>query len=107
MSKVNRLLRDVLPEFTNELRELLASEPDILATVNSLELVDRCRCGDGFCASFYTLPAPRGAWGEGHENVVLEPEVGMVILDVIDRRIGMVEVIDRPDVKEVIDRLDL
>jgi hypothetical protein len=100
-----KLLVEAIPGFASELRSLLVNEPDLAVAVNSLRLIDKCRCGDDFCASFYTLPPPAGAWGEGHENVVLEPEDGMIILDVIDRKIGMVEVLYRSDVKEVIERL--
>ena len=104
---MSKLLVEDLPDFANELRELLKDEPDLAAEVDGLRLIDKCRCGDDFCASFYTLPPPQGAWGEGHENVVLEPKSGMVVLDVIDRQIGMVEVLNRDDVKAAIEKLIL
>ena len=61
--------------------------------VSTLGIVARCRCGDDFCASFYTAPPPAGAYGPGHRNVELRSEHGLVILDVVDERIMQVEVL--------------
>ncbi len=93
-------LKDVFPEFANELRTLLSDETDLAATVDDLELVDRCRCGDSFCSSIYTVTPPQGAWGIGHENIMLDAEKGMIILDVVNRKIGMIEVLNRDDVQK-------
>lgn len=98
-------LVECLPEFADELRDLLKDEPDLAASVYDLKFIEKCPCDEKFCASFYTLPPPKGAWGEGHENIVLEPETGMIILDVIDRQIGMVEVLDRKDIKVSLEKL--
>ena len=100
---MSRRLVDVLPEFAGELRGLLADEGDLLPTVDSLEIVDLCRCGEASCSSFYTMTPPNGAWGPGHENVALEPEQGMIILDVIDRKIGMIEILGRNDIRLSLD----
>jgi len=99
---VSLRLKESYPEFADELRGLLSDEPDLASTVTELQLIDRCRCGDDFCSSFYTVTPPDGAWGPGHENIVLESEVGMIILDVVDRKITMVEVLDREDVRKKI-----
>lgn len=61
-----------------------------------LRIVERCECGDGFCQSFYTAEKPVGAYGDGHRNVWLQPEYGMLILDVVRGRIMYVEIIDHP-----------
>jgi hypothetical protein len=94
------LLSDVLPEFAVELAQLLmeAGEDHLARQVPALKIVDRCRCGDDFCATFYTQPKPRGSYGTGHKNVVLEPERGMIILDVVDGTIACVEVLYRDEV---------
>src|SRR6185436_9277691 len=49
------LLREVLPAFANELRDLLnqLGEVELANQVAGLRLVDRCRCGDDFCGTFY------------------------------------------------------
>jgi hypothetical protein len=49
------------------------------------------------------MTPPNGAWGPGHENVALEPEQGMIILDVIDRKIGMIEILGRNDIRLSLD----
>jgi hypothetical protein len=65
-----------------------------------LRIVDRCRCGDDFCASFYTQPKPKGAYGPGYRNIALTPAKGMLILDVVDGVIANVEVLYRNDIRE-------
>ncbi|MGB2677263.1 MAG: hypothetical protein WAN12_09290 [Candidatus Acidiferrum sp.] len=96
------LLTDTLPTFAAELRQLLVEkgEPELAAQVPSLAIFDRCRCGDNFCATFYTRPKPNGAYGSGHRNVALTPEEGMLILDVVAGEIACVEVLDREDVRQ-------
>jgi hypothetical protein len=88
-------LADILPSFATELRQLLQEqgEPELAAQVPGLVILDRCRCGDDFCATFYTQPKPKGAYGPGHRNVALTPEEGMLILDVVGDKIACVEVL--------------
>ena len=54
------LLRETLPLLAEELERLLRNEGELQLAeqVSGLQIVDRCRCGDDFCASFYTLPKP-------------------------------------------------
>jgi hypothetical protein len=79
------LLSEVLPTFAEELRQLLTAtgEPELAAQVSGLRIVDRCRCGDDFCATFYVRPKPNGSYGPNHRNVSLIPNEGMLILDVV------------------------
>jgi hypothetical protein len=96
------LLADVLPAFAAELRQLLEEqgESELAAQVSGLMILDRCRCGDQFCATFYTQPKPNGSFGPGHRNVALTPDEGMLILDVVAGEIACVEVLDRADVRQ-------
>lgn len=96
------LLSDTLPAFSAELRQLLEEqgEPELAAQVSNLAILDRCRCGDDFCSTFYTKPKPKGGFGPGHRNVRLMPEDGMLILDVVGEEIACVEVLDRKDVQQ-------
>jgi hypothetical protein len=96
------LLTDTLPAFAAELRQLLAEqgEPELAAQVSGLAILERCRCGDDICATFYTLPKPKGGFGPGHRNVRLMPEEGMLILDIVGGEIACVEVLDREDVRQ-------
>jgi len=104
-SEKHLLLADTLPTFAAELRQLLIeqSEPELAAQVSGLAIVDRCRCGDDFCGTFYTQPKPKCAYGPGHRNAALSPSEGMVILDVVAGEIACVEVLDRPDVRDALD----
>ncbi len=70
-----------MPELAQELKTLLTQKGELTlaAQVQRLHILDRCRCGDSFCAMFYTVPRPSGTWGAGHRNVlssvqVFEPE---------------------------------
>ena len=96
------LLTKVLPLFADELEQLLKKEgeSELAAQVPQLNIVDRCRCGDDFCASFYTQPKPAGAYGPGHRSMVLEPAEGMLILDVVADAIACVEVLYRNDIRD-------
>src|SRR5512132_3575336 len=57
------LLTDVLPGLAQELQQLLTEhdEPALAAQVPDLRIIDRCRCDDDFCATFYVRPKPKGA----------------------------------------------
>jgi len=100
---VNRpLLAEALPSLAEELAALLEKrgEQDLAAQLSELRLVDRCRCGDDFCATVYTVQPPQGGWGSGHENVALTAEAGYLILDVVHRKITCIEVLYRDDIRE-------
>jgi hypothetical protein len=92
------LFKDAFPALAGELAELLQSEgqTDLVGQVALLRICDRCRCGDDFCGTFYTVPKPKGAFGRGHETVPLSASL---ILDLVDRRIVCVEVLDRGEVR--------
>ena len=95
------LLSEALPSFSKELLALLqkAAEPELAEQVSIVEIVERCSCSDDFCSSFYTATKPHGPYGHGHRNVVLEPERGAIILDVVQQKMMFVEVLDRDDVR--------
>jgi hypothetical protein len=91
-----------LPELASEVESLLvaAGEAELAAQIPRLKIVDRCRCGDDFCSTFYVQPKPDGAYGSGHRNVALTPQRGMVILDVVDDKIACVEVLYRDEIRQ-------
>jgi hypothetical protein len=102
MTKPERDLKNSLPEFAAELECLLvaAGERDLAAEVATLRLVDRCRCGDWFCATVYCAPHPQGAWGPGHKTICLDPSKGMINVDVVDGKVVEVEVLYRDDLRD-------
>jgi hypothetical protein len=90
------LLDDVAPELEAELVELLTEvgEFTLAAKVKHLAIYDRCRCGDSFCSSFYTV-AERTPTGT--RTLALRP--GNLHLDVLDSIVLYVEVLYRDDLK--------
>ena len=90
-------IQEVFPELAEELRILLEadSEPELASQIPALFIVDRCRCGDDFCATFYTAPKPKGAWGIGHRTIPLDCEDGYLNVDVLDGKIVSIEVLYR------------
>jgi len=95
-------LTRTLPAFASELELLLSEEGEheLASQVSTLEIIDRCRCGDDFCSSFYTQPKPEGAYGPNHRSLVLDAAEGMIILDVVSGLIAYVEVLNRDDVRK-------
>jgi hypothetical protein len=100
-----RTLGELLPQFSVELQDLVSSagRPDLALQVPKLPIVERCTCGDSNCAHFYTAARSPGPYGAGHLNLVLASEVGFLALDVVADAIVAVEVLDRPDVKALLD----
>ena len=94
-------ITQALPEFAEELRVSLRAQqrPDLASQIEQLSIVERCRCGDSFCATFYTAPPPEGAYGPGFEDLEVDVNTGWVILDLVDGKIQCVEVLFRPDVQ--------
>jgi hypothetical protein len=100
-------LREAMPDFASELRSFLylGGYAELCPQVDSLKVVDRCRCNAEDCATFYTEPKPNGAWGDGHRNLVLPTQDFDLIVDVVHDRIVCVEILERPDVKQMLDSI--
>jgi hypothetical protein len=93
------LLAETMSSLAQELEELLteAGCPDLAGQVTELRIVDRCRCGEDFCATMYARPRPVGAWRPEHFTIPLEPSEGMLIIDVVDAKIACIEVLCRDE----------
>jgi len=102
MGEQNLLLADLLPSLAHELQELLIlqGEADLASQVPRLNIVERCRCGDDFCATFYVQHKPEKSYGPTHRNVLLAPKQGMLILDVVGNKIASVEVLYRDEIRQ-------
>ena len=98
---MSSLLQDALPDLTDELTVLLRNknERDLAEQVPRLLLVDQCCCGDDFCATLYTAPKPKGAYGPNHESISLNPSSGHLVLDLVDRKIVCTEILFREDLR--------
>lgn len=94
---------ELFPDVALQLIQALtdSAEDQLATSVPDLKVVDRCRCGDDFCAMVYTEPKPKGAYGPSLRNFHFDAdERGMVILDIVDDRIMSVEILFRPGARE-------
>jgi hypothetical protein len=91
------LLVDMFPELSAELEQLLrvSGKPALAEQIAGLRVLDRSRCGDDFCATFYTQPKPKGSDGPGLQTVALEPITGHLIIDVVGGAVAQIEVLYR------------
>jgi hypothetical protein len=93
------LLHDVAPELEAELTELLvkAGELTLAEQVKDIAIFDRCRCGDSFCSTFYTVPERTTPFPKGFRTLALR--LGVLHLDVLGSTILQVEVLYRDDLR--------
>ena len=98
------LLMEASPQLANELQELLKghNESQLAAEVPALRIVDRCRCGDDFCATLYTQPKPKRTYPPGTRSLDLNPDKGMLILVVVNGKIACVEALYRDEIRRVL-----
>lgn len=98
-----RPLSEALPELHAELISLLHKEAEhsLADGLHAVEFHGWCDCGDDFCQSFRTAPAPEGPYGPGHRMVCLlgEDDRAMVNLDVVHESVVYVEVLGRPKLR--------
>jgi|SRR5208337_810647 len=97
-------LADILPEFAIELKTLLeaSNHRELAEQVPGLVILDRCRCGDSFCASFYTQPKPDGAYVGDHNTIDLDAKEGVILLDAVNAQIAHVEVLYRDEIRKIL-----
>ncbi|WP_335990350.1 hypothetical protein [Glycomyces sp. MUSA5-2] len=99
MEEDGPLLREVYPDLVAELERLLEDEGErnLSILAHDLRIVAECGCGEPHCQSIRTAPHPPGEpYGPGHRNVLLDPDEGMLVLDVLNERIVYVEILFRP-----------
>lgn len=101
MSEDKRFV-DSFPELAQEIEGLLVEEgePDLAAQVRDLKIVNRCRCGDDFCATIYTMIRPKRGYDFTHRNVPLPSDKGMICLDIVDEKIAGLEILFRDEIRE-------
>ena len=94
-------LRDVASELVSELQRLLTEQGEhgLAAQAAELAIVEHCPCGDAFCSTFYTAARPNGAYGSGLQAILLTPQRGMLIIDVVGSDIVGVEILYRDELR--------
>jgi len=101
------LMIEVLPEFSKELKKLLEEDNkfQLAECVHSLHIYEKCDCDEKSCASFYTAPKPNGSYGAGHENLILDADIGWLVLDVVDNEIKFIEILNRPKFRKQLNEI--
>ena len=95
------LMSDILPDLVEEIAYLLKQTmaAPLEEQVRRLRIVAICDCGDESCASFATA-----AEVKVHRTVELDPIEGHLIIDLNSSdKICFVEVLERPDVKYLLE----
>lgn len=95
------LMSDILPDLVEEIAYLLKQTvaAPLEEQVRTLRIVSICDCGDESCASFATA-----AEVKVHRTVELDPMEGHLIIDLNSSdEICFVEVLERPDVKYLLE----
>jgi hypothetical protein len=102
MAPTSFSLAEEFPQLAREVADRLTTrgQSELAASVPGLQIVERCRCGDHFCATMYAVPPPRGAWGPGLRTLDLDADQGFLIVDILDDRIVSIEVLDGDDVHD-------
>ena len=107
------LLRDIWPDVVERLKILLMEdgEPELAATVDGLQVYDRCRCGADYCSMVHTKPRTRGERGPTHRGLIFWNKASKLAirarfgdtsptteyttsLDVVDEEIVLIEILD-------------
>jgi hypothetical protein len=96
------LLSNIFPELAAEIEALLKArgEGDLASQVLGLRIVERCRCGDDFCATIYSIPKPKGAWGPGYRAFDIDAPTGMIILGALNEKIADIEILNRDEIRK-------
>jgi hypothetical protein len=104
-----KLLKDCLPGFARELVLLLIKEQNLeLAHQVQLMQIDVDTCGndENFCSMLCTGLNPKYGWGQSiGTSIVLKPEQGSVLLNMLDRDTMRIEIFFRKDVQEKVKQL--
>lgn len=95
---------EAFPDLAAEVVALLerAGHAGLAEQLPELSVLERCRCGDDSCATIeMTVGAELGA-ASVRETIPLDPETGMISVDVVDGRIVTIEVLFRDDVRKTL-----
>jgi hypothetical protein len=101
------LIVDAFPEFAAELEALLEEEGEVALArqVAALRIVERCQCGDDSCATMYTIPKPKGAWGPNHRNIIPDAKSGMIVVDVVNENVAEIEGLNRDEIRRKLNEI--
>jgi hypothetical protein len=100
-------LAQALPEFADELARGIASNgyKKLAASVYAIEIIDRCRCDEPGCVTFYAVPKQLAPCSERCKRIIA-PARGVTCLHFLDQQITWVEVLGRPEDREKLDKYE-
>ncbi len=98
-------LSQALPQFAQELSRGLISlgYTQLAASVDSLEIVERCKCDEPGCVTFYAVPKLSAPHPDKCQRIIA-PVRGVTCIQVSDQQITWVEVLGRPELREKLDQ---
>lgn len=99
--KLKKHKPNLAKELETGLREI--GETALASSVSSLEIVDRCRCGDKGCGTFYTLE--KKIWIGKKLNQLVPVLEGLYAIDVYEDKIACIEILDRNDVENKLNEM--
>jgi|SRR5579885_952012 len=109
-------IKELMPKFAEELKRLiLAQKTDLTlwtlaGSIDDLEVVGKCGCGQDNCATFYTLPESERMWDDndvtaGSIEIDEKNGKGLIVMDIRWGKISGFEVLWREDVKECLENV--
>lgn len=99
------LLTRVVPGLARAMEAALRGQGEeaLAEQVAELRIARVCRCGQPYCASFWTTERPLARWLARGRHIELGGErAGQVALDVVRGRIVYVEVLNRGEVRDAL-----
>lgn len=87
------LLKDVLPDLTEEIKQsfLKHSRTDLYKQVDKLKIVSLCDCGEKTCDSFYTMTPPNEDDDYEVEGFIISDR--NIAVEVYEGKVGYVEIL--------------
>lgn len=100
-------LVDALPEFAAELSRGLADlgYKKLATSVNSIVIVERCKCDETGCITFYAAPKT-SVTSQRPCNTAIPAVKGLTCVQYIGQQIVWVEVLGRPEDRKKLDRYE-
>lgn len=100
-------LAQVLPDLTEELSRGIASlgHEKLAASVYTIEIIERCKCEEPGCVTFFCVPKVSAPLPD-RCNRIVAPAWGVTCVQYFDQQITWVEVLGRPEDREILDKYE-
>jgi len=100
-------LAQALPDFTEELSQGIASlgYKNLAATVYEIEVVERCKCDEPGCVTFFCVPKLSAPRPDTCKRIVA-PARGVTCVQYFEQTITWVEVLGRPEDRMKLDKYE-